>query len=110
MLTSMVRTFSDPDQYAQSIRGGVADFAVTQRGDFNAKLIRTDLHNIWMQRFSENLGRIFDGSNMVSGRAYIAFRTRPGASLRHDGVEMDGSAILRARLESHGAGSRLRLG
>ena len=58
MPSSAVRTFSDPDDYATSIRATKAEVTVTGRGKFTAKLIRIDLHRLWMQRFSDNLPRV----------------------------------------------------
>jgi hypothetical protein len=94
MPSSAVRTFTDPDDYAETIRGGTVELTVTGRGDFNAKLTRINLHRLWMQRFSDNLPRIFDAAN-ASGRAFIAFRTQPGPSLLGGGLEMHPSTIIR---------------
>ena len=58
MLPSVVRTFSDADDYAAAIRQGTVEMTVTGCGHFAAKLTRIDLHSLWMQRFSENLPRI----------------------------------------------------
>ena len=58
MPSSAVRTFSDPDDYATSIRATKAEVTVSGRGKFTAKLIRIDLHRLWMQRFSDNLPRV----------------------------------------------------
>ena len=58
MPSSAVRTFTDPDDYAASIRATKAELTVTGRGRFAAKLIRIDLHRLWMQRFSDNLPRV----------------------------------------------------
>ena len=58
MPSSAVRTFSDPDDYATSMRATKAEVTVTGRGKFTAKLIRIDLHRLWMQRFSDNLPRV----------------------------------------------------
>ena len=58
MPSSAVRTFSDPDDYATSMRATKAEVTVTGRGKFTAKLIRIDLHRVWMQRFSDNLPRV----------------------------------------------------
>ena len=95
MPSSAVRTFTDPDEYAAAIRAGTVELTVTGRGDFNAKLTRIDLQRLWMQRFSDNLPRICDVTNLISGRTYITFRARPGPSLFQAGVELDESAILR---------------
>jgi hypothetical protein len=42
--SSVVRTFSDPDDYTAAIRGAQAEVTVTGRGEFTAKLVRIDLH------------------------------------------------------------------
>jgi AraC-like DNA-binding protein len=95
MPSSAVRSFTDPDDYAATIRAATVELTVTGRGDFNAKLTRTDLHRLWMQRFSDNLPRVCDVANLISGRTYITFRTQPGPALLHAGIEIDQSAILR---------------
>jgi AraC-like DNA-binding protein len=95
MPSSAVRTFSDADDYATAIRAGTIELTVTGRGDFNAKLVRIDLHRLWMQRLSDNLPRVCDVASVVSGRTYITFRTQPGPSLLQAGVEIHPSTILR---------------
>jgi AraC-like DNA-binding protein len=94
MPSSAVRTFIDPDEYAAAIRQGTYELTVTERGDFTAKLIRIDLHRLWMQRFSDNLPRISHIAGW-GGRAVIAFRTQPGPSLLSSGVEMQPTNIVR---------------
>ena len=71
MLSSDVRSFTDPDDYA-AIRQSSAQLTVTGRGYFTGQIIRIDLHRLWMQRFSDNLPRI---AHMDSrgGRAVISF-------------------------------------
>jgi hypothetical protein len=94
MPSSAVRTFSDPDDHAASIRGGLIEATITERGRFTGKLVRIDLWRLWMQRFSENLPRIYhvDGS---SGRAIILFRTQTGPNLLHNGLEVQPNEIVR---------------
>jgi AraC-like DNA-binding protein len=94
MPSSAVLTFTDPDDYAASIRGGTVELTVVGRGDFNAKLTRVELHRLWMQRFSENLPRVIEVAN-IKERAYILFRTQSGLDLLHSGVEIEASAVLR---------------
>jgi AraC-like DNA-binding protein len=96
MLSSAVRAFTDPDDYAAAIRQGTYELTVTERGDFTAKLTRIDLHRLWMQRFSDNLPRISHIAGW-GGRAVIAFRTQPGPSLLSGGVEMGPTNIVRYR-------------
>jgi AraC-like DNA-binding protein len=95
MPSSAVRSFSDADDYAAETRAATVELTVTGRGDFNAKLVRIDLHRLWMQRFSDSLPRIADVASVISDRTYITFRARPGPSLLQGGVELDPSTILR---------------
>ena len=53
MPSGAVRTFTDPDDYAASIRAGEVELTVTGRGQFVAKVTRIALRRLWMQRFSE---------------------------------------------------------
>jgi hypothetical protein len=94
MPSSAVRTFTDPDDYVAAIRQGTYELTITERGDFSAKLIRIDLHRLWMQRFYDNLPRISHITGW-GGRAVIAFRTRPGPSLLSSGMEMRATNIVR---------------
>jgi len=94
MPSSAVRTFSDPDDYVAAIRQGTVEVTVTGNGNFAAKLIRIDLHRLWMQRFSENLARIYHVDGW-GGRAIVVFRTRAGPSLLHSGVELQPDNFVR---------------
>ena len=91
---SAVWTFSDPDDYAASIRATRAELTVTGLGRFAAKLIRIDLHRLWMQRFFDNLPRVAHSAPQT-GRATISFRTEPGPSFLWSGVEMQSAGIMR---------------
>ena len=94
MPSSAVRTFTDSDDYASAIRATRAEFTVTGRGEFAGKLIRIDLHRLWMQHFSERLPRVAH-SAARSGRAIITFRTQSGPSLLWGGAELQPSNIVR---------------
>jgi len=93
MPSSAVRTFSDPDEYAASIRAANTELTVTGHGRFAAKLIRIDLHRLWMQRALDNLPRITHPTN-IAGRAVFSFRIRPGAGLLTNGLEMQPTNII----------------
>jgi AraC-like DNA-binding protein len=93
MPSSAVHTFTDPDEYAASIRGTKAELTVTKRGRFTAKLIRIDLHRLLAQRYVESLPRIVHSANMT-GRAMISFRTGPGPRLLAAGLEVHSSTII----------------
>src|SRR5206468_7388463 len=95
MLSSTVRTFTDPDDYAASIRGATAALTVTGHGRFTAKIIRIDLHHLSIQRMSDNLPRISHSADFAD-QATISFRTQPGPSLLRGGLEMLPSEIIRS--------------
>ena len=94
MPESVVRTFSDPDEYAALIRNTKAEFTITERGHFSAKLTRIDLHRLWMQRFADNLPRVAHSAG-AGGRVTISFRTQPGPTLLWGGAEMRPTNIVR---------------
>ena len=94
MPSSAVRTFTDPDDYAEMIRGGIVELTVTGRGDFSAKLTRIGLHRLWLQRFSENLPRIVHAAH-TPGRAMVQFQIAPGPSLSLAGLELGPTTVLR---------------
>jgi len=94
MPSSAVYTFTDPDHYAAMARATSVELTISKCGSFAAKLVRIDLHRLWMQRFCDNLPRIGHWAN-VAGRAIISFRTEPGPSLLSSGVEMAPSEIFR---------------
>ena len=94
MPSSAVHTFTDPDDYAERVRGMTVDLMVTERGRFAGKIIRIDLHRLWMQRLSDNLQRVAHAVGAPE-RAIMTFRTKPGPSQLADGAEMHPNAIIR---------------
>ena len=98
MPSCAVRSFTDPDQFAASIRQGTCELTVIGRGNFASELTRIDLHRLWMQRFSETLPQVTHVADW-GGRAAISFRTECGPSLLRAGVEMLPATIMR-----HGEG------
>jgi AraC-like DNA-binding protein len=97
MPSSAVRSFSDPDDYAAWIRNAKVEMTITGCGQLDAKIIRIDLHRLWMQRFSDNLPRVAHSDQV--GRASFTFRTKPGPSLFWGDAEMLPTTIVR-----HGLG------
>jgi AraC-like DNA-binding protein len=94
MPSSAVRTFTDPDDYAASIRQGNVELTVVNRGRFDAKLTRIDLHRLWMQRFSESTARVCHVAGW-GGRSSIAFLSEPGPTLLWAGMEIHATEVLR---------------
>jgi AraC-like DNA-binding protein len=93
MPESVVRTFSDPDDYAAS-HFSSSEVTLVGLGRFTAKLTRIDLHQLRIQRFSDNLPRIMHCIS-APGRVSLTFRTCPGPSLLWSGMEMHLSNIRR---------------
>lgn len=93
MPSSSVRTFTDPDDYAGSVRATTAEMTITGRGPFTANLIRVDLHHLCMGRFSDNLPRIVHVT-ILPERTNISFRTQPGASIVTSGLALHQTEIL----------------
>src|SRR5271166_4403181 len=93
MPSSAVRTVTDPDDYAASIRATSLELTVTGRGHFAGKVIRIDLHRLWMQRVFKSLPQI-SHSSLVPGRAVISFWTDPGSA-------WNGSETLPSKLARH---------
>ena len=87
MPSSAVRVFTDPDEHAAAIRQGVSEMTVTGRGAFRSEIVRIDFHHLWMQRFTENMGRIRHTTGL-GGRAVIAFPAQPGPAQSWRGVEL----------------------
>ncbi len=94
MPASAVRSFTDPDDYAATIRQGVVEMTVAGREHFSAHLIRIDLHRLWMQRFSESTASI-KHINGRGGRAVITFPTQVGGSQSWIGVDLQPTNIIR---------------
>jgi AraC-like DNA-binding protein len=98
MPSSAVRAFSDPDDYATSIRGSNVETTITSRGAFAAKIVTVIFRRLWVQGCSTNLPRVTHCS-AVSDRAKITFRTKPGPSMLRNGVEMGPSNVIRRGLD-----------
>jgi AraC-like DNA-binding protein len=93
MPSSVVRRFDDPDEYAAAMRAVRTELTITARGQFAADLTRVDLHDLWMQRFDDNLPRV-RRSVPEGGRVIMSFRTRPGPELLWNGFGIQPSSII----------------
>jgi AraC-like DNA-binding protein len=97
MPSSTVRLFTDPDDYAASVRQTTNGLTVPGRGRFTAQIIRIDLHQLWMQRFADSMARIMHIQDR-GGRVIISFWTKPGASVAWDGLDLGPTEIVRQRM------------
>jgi len=94
MPSSAVLRFTDPDDYAETIRNSTVELTAVGRGQFEAEIVSIGLHRMWTQRFSEGLARIVHAAN-VPDRVIINFRTTPGPALMTGGLDMQPNNILR---------------
>jgi hypothetical protein len=97
VLSSSVRTFTDPDEYAAAATDrGTITLTVSERGIFRGKLTHIHLHRLQMRRLSDNLARTMRAD--LSGElALFALRTRPGPSIIRNGGEITSTSITRAQ-------------
>ena len=83
---------TDPDEFTARVRATSMELAIIRSGRFAAKVVRIDLHRMWLQRLSDSLPRVAH-FNHVPGRAVISFRTQAGPDILWDGkVEPAGLA------------------
>jgi AraC-like DNA-binding protein len=94
MPASSAHSFADPDEFASSVRASKVQLTLTRAGDFEAKIVRIDLHRLWLQRFDDNLPRVAHSANL-KGRAIIMFRAGPGPELLRNGRPMEPSELRR---------------
>ncbi len=87
MPSIIVRTFTDPDDFAASFLGTNVEMTILGRGRFEAKAIRIDLGRLQVRRLSDNLPRVAHVGDLAE-QAIISFRTEPGPRLIRDGTEM----------------------
>ena len=83
MPTSVVYAATDPCEYGAVIRGADVNVLINGRGNFQAKVTRIDLHNMWLQRGEENLPRIFRSTppdNRVGSQTRLGDCTPRGPS------------------------------
>ena len=73
MLSSAVRSFSDPDAYGAAVRAANLELVADGNADFSAKLVSIGLRRLWMQRSYSNAAAVAR-CGMLSGRAGILFR------------------------------------
>jgi AraC-like DNA-binding protein len=100
MPSSTVRTFSDPDDYAASIRAKSAELTITAAGRFVGKIVRVDLHDLWLQRLSENLPHVYRGI-ALPGRAVVSFWPQPEPGTAWNGLDVDSTLIVRHSEAQH---------
>ena len=94
MPSSAILNFTDSYPYQSAIRAAHVEFLPTARGAFRAELTKIDLHRLWMQRFNENLPRIFYGA-VSPQRAPIDFLTDfDQPACRHCGMEVSPGEIV----------------
>ena len=96
MPSSSVCMFTEADEYAAALQQGPVQITVMQRGRFAAKLCTVHLHQVWIQRLSEELPRT-SHVDTECRRAFFMFRTQPGPSVIRNGIELSATNIARLR-------------
>jgi hypothetical protein len=86
MPSIVVQLFSDAEAYARCLPPTQVDLTVATGGRLEAKMASIILHDLRLQRFSDNLPRVAPVAQ--AGRVVISFRTAPGPSLVWGGLEM----------------------
>ena len=94
MSSALEQSFTDPDAYAGFIPSTQVQLTIAKTGQFKARTSLIELHDIRMQRFSDNLPRVAHTA-AKPGRMIISFRTAPGPNLVWGGLEMSPETILR---------------
>jgi AraC-like DNA-binding protein len=89
-----VRTFDEPGECAEALRGAKVEMTVVGCGHFSAEFTVIDLNGLRLQRMSESLPLIYHSANM-GGRANFLFQICPGPSLFRDGVEITSDSLVR---------------
>ncbi len=92
MLSSAVRHFADPDDFADSVRAAAAQHTALGRGPFTAKLTRIDLHDLWMQRFEESVANAASVA-IFPGRAIIELGATEQTETVESGVELSADTL-----------------
>ena len=100
MPSSSVRAFTDPDEYAASMREANVALTVMQVGTFKAKLCRIDLHRLRIKRFSADLGWT-SHIDYWGGQTTFTFQTQPGPNMMRHGRECAYDSVTRLN-SAHG--------
>jgi AraC-like DNA-binding protein len=94
MLLCEARSFTEPSEFGDAIRGAKFDMTVTGRGQFKSGYTGLELGAVRIQRISENLPIIFHSTHS-GDRASFMFHTEPGQSVFRNGVEVTSDSIVR---------------
>ena len=101
MSSSCVLTTTDVDAFQAAIRPTTEVLTITGRGPFSANLMRIELHNLRMQRFSENLSRAWE-LQVPSTRTAIAFVIGPKPAIRWRGADIAANEVIPLRASVYG--------
>jgi AraC-like DNA-binding protein len=96
-----VQATNDADEFRLAIRPTTEAMIVTGRGRFSASVMRIDLHNLRMQRFRENLSRVWE-LQVPRARSAIAFTLGHGSSICWRGVDIAANEVIPLRAGTYG--------
>lgn len=92
MLRNDVRSFTEADEFAASIRNAGVELSLSTPGPFIGRITYVHLHSLNMQRMSESHPCI-SHIEPHKGRAYLTFRTAPGPDVFQSGTELAVNSI-----------------
>jgi AraC-like DNA-binding protein len=100
MPSSTIRSFTDPDEFSDTMRQWYrTEIVVTpkERGNYTAKVTSINLHSLWAQRMSENLARTYYIEPGGTNRIFLGFQTQAGPIQAYKGLELRMRDILCVR-------------
>ncbi len=96
MSWNCVLTTTDVDAFQAAIRPNTETLTVTGKGPFSASLTRIELHNLRMQRFHENLSRVWE-LQVPPTRTAIAFVIGSRPAIRWRGTDIAANEVIPLR-------------
>src|SRR4051794_4016569 len=93
MLCSSISDCADVDEFRSNIRQPNSEIVITGIGSFSARVIKIDLHRLWMQQLAETLPRSWYVQMKHPRRLAIGFPAVAGPPMKRQGVELTSEDI-----------------
>jgi len=94
MAFGRVLNFTDPFPYQAAIQAADLEMYPTKKGEFRAELTQVALNQLWMQRFHEDLPRIYTGT-IRPGRTVVGFLTdEDQPAMRHCSMDLSTNDVV----------------
>jgi AraC-like DNA-binding protein len=79
---------TDVDEFRSNIRQANNEIIVTSTGSFSARVIKIDLHRLWMQQLTETLPRSWYVQMKDPRRLAIGFPAAAGSPMKRQGIDL----------------------